>query len=75
MEREAQKGKELRSGRARRSNLCPLIDEPCSECFCSDLRSQNIEAAIRYCSGNFEECEIFKRRGGRGQNGQTNQEV
>jgi hypothetical protein len=46
----------------RSRKLCPLIEELGDECFCSDLRSQNVEAAIFYCNGNFEECEIYRRK-------------
>jgi hypothetical protein len=42
--------------------LCPLIGELGHECFSSNLRSLNVEAAIYYCGKNFTQCEIYKRR-------------
>jgi hypothetical protein len=48
-----------------KQRLCPFIDEHFHDCFPSDLRSQNVEAAIYYCNGHFEECEIYRRQGRR----------
>lgn len=40
---------------------CPFIQEPYDDCLCANMLSQNIEAAIYYCGGNFKKCEIYKR--------------
>lgn len=40
---------------------CPFIQEPYDDCLCANMLSQNIEAAIFYCGGNFRKCEIYKR--------------
>ncbi len=44
----------------RNKKLCPHINDPCLDCYCSRLTSSDIEKAIYYCSGNFESCEIYK---------------
>lgn len=41
--------------------LCPFVNEPFSDCYIFNMKSQNTEAAIYYCGGHFEECEIYKR--------------
>ncbi len=48
--------------------LCPFLDEPFDECYCSRMSSQDIERAVYLCSNNFEICEIYGRS-----NGNTNQ--
>lgn len=62
MECRAQKPSQDVSRPAVCRGLCPLVRDPGEGCFCSDLRSQNIEAALRYCCGNYQECRIFKSR-------------
>lgn len=39
---------------------CPLINEAREGCYCIDMNSQKIHAAVYYCGGNFEECGIYK---------------
>ena len=41
--------------------LCPLVRDPLRECYCYDMTSQKIPAAIYYCSGKFEDCVIYQR--------------
>lgn len=41
--------------------LCPFIGAPFEECFCASTSSLHTESAIRYCGGNFEECEIYRK--------------
>ena len=41
--------------------LCPVLWEPLRECYCHDMTSQKIAAAIYYCGGKFEECIIYQR--------------
>ena len=48
--------------RTRGRRLCPFVNKPFDECFCSDTGSASAEAAIRVCGGNFEACEIYMRR-------------
>ncbi|MHC1743300.1 MAG: hypothetical protein AB9873_09755 [Syntrophobacteraceae bacterium] len=40
--------------------FCPLLQEDRPECFSHDLRSQNVEAALHYCTGIFEDCANYK---------------
>ncbi len=42
--------------------LCPFIQKPQDDCYCASLNSQKVEAAIYYCSENFEKCEIYRRQ-------------
>ena len=42
--------------------MCPFVQEANEECFCSDMRSLYVEAAIHYCGGNYEDCVIYKRK-------------
>jgi len=39
---------------------CPFVDEPFEYCYCASTNSINVKHVIRYCGGNFEECEIYK---------------
>jgi 4-aminobutyrate aminotransferase-like enzyme len=48
--------------RTRPGRLCPFVSKPYDECFCSDTGSDSAEAAIRLCGGNYEICEIYRRR-------------
>ena len=41
--------------------MCPLVRDPQRECYCYDMTSQKIPAALYYCSGKFEECIIHQR--------------
>lgn len=42
--------------------LCPYLAEAFDECLCRDMRSENVAAIIRLCGGEFEACEIYRRR-------------
>ena len=50
---------------SRPEGLCPFVGDPFDECFITDINSQNIDQAIYYCGRNFEECEIYRKRGGK----------
>ena len=39
---------------------CPLHKNPCDNCYCVTLDSQDIEKAIFYCTSNFNACPIYK---------------
>ncbi len=54
--------KEAASFQTRSMKICPFVSELNDECLCSDTRSESAEAAIRVCGGDFENCEIYKRR-------------
>ncbi len=41
---------------------CPFSSDPFDDCYVVEMQSQNIPDAIRYCGGDFEDCDIFKRR-------------
>jgi hypothetical protein len=44
-----------------RKSLCPMVRDPVKDCYCYDMNSQKIPAAIYYCSDKFEECVIYQR--------------
>ena len=41
--------------------FCPLIKDEYKECYCTRLTSQNIMAAIYYCSKHYEKCDIYNK--------------
>lgn len=41
--------------------ICPLVQVPYSNCFCVNLTSSSAEAAIYFCGGHYEKCDIFKK--------------
>jgi hypothetical protein len=41
--------------------MCPFLVDPCEECYVVRMDSQAIEWAIRYCGGEYEQCEIYRR--------------
>lgn len=41
---------------------CPCVAKPFEECYCNHMNSQKVEDTLKYCSGNFRECEIFRER-------------
>ncbi len=49
------------SNQSTKSKRCPFIHKPFKECYCLNLRSINIQDAIFYCIGSFEECEIYNK--------------
>lgn len=48
--------------------LCPQLQEPFDECYCSKMSSQDIERAVYLCSNNFETCDIYINSNGNGHN-------
>ncbi len=47
---------------------CPYLRDPFEDCYCSQMNSQMAEKVIKFCGGNFEECDIYNkhvREGGR----------
>ena len=42
------------------SGRCPWIRRPLPQCYCYDVTSSRIEAMIRFCGGNYRQCDIFK---------------
>ncbi len=46
--------------------LCPYLQEPFDDCYCSKMSSQDIERAVYLCSNNFEICDIYKNGNGNG---------
>ena len=64
MEDSGSEGKAQRTPSARWTSgegLCPLVRDPLSDCYCYDMNSQKISAAIYYCGGKYEQCEIYRR--------------
>ena len=44
--------------------LCPLIQNPLDECYCSAMTSQDIERTVYLCSSNFQICDIYRNGNG-----------
>jgi len=40
---------------------CPYLKDPFEDCYCSHMNSQITEKIIKFCGGNFEDCEIYKK--------------
>ena len=54
--------------------MCPFLNDPFEECLCRNMGSLNVLTVIQLCGGDFEACEIYRRRGskrgtGSGRNG------
>ncbi len=45
-----------------KTEKCPYLKEPCEECYFHHMSSQAAEKAIRFCGGNFAQCDIYKQR-------------
>ena len=41
------------------SMLCPFIQKPFDECYCTSTSSLYAEATIYFCGGHFRACEIY----------------
>ncbi len=58
-------GKEKRDGGAiatmngTQSKLCPFIQEPYDDCYCTSTSSLYAEATIYFCGGHYRACEIY----------------
>ncbi len=39
-----------------------VSNSPFPDCYCSRMNSQFVEKAIKFCSGNYEECDIYKNK-------------
>jgi hypothetical protein len=39
---------------------CPHLKEPFEDCHVSLMDSSNIREAIKYCTGSYEECEVYR---------------
>lgn len=55
---------DISSRKARGERFCPFIKHPLPECYVSNLNSQNIGLALKYCQGNFEDCNVYQRHSG-----------
>jgi len=40
---------------------CPYLKEPFEECYCRHMSSQAAAKAIRFCGGDFAECDVYKQ--------------
>jgi hypothetical protein len=43
------------------SKLCPFIQKPFDECYCTSTSSLYAEATIYFCGGHFRACEIYAK--------------
>ena len=44
----------------RSKKYCPNHINPCDNCYCVTLNSQDIEKAIYYCTSNYTTCPIYR---------------
>jgi len=42
--------------------VCPFLADPFEECLCRNMGSLSVAAVIRLCGGDFESCNIYRRR-------------
>jgi hypothetical protein len=42
-------------------NICPILDNPEPDCYCSDLNSLTIPYTVKYCLRLFRACSIYQR--------------
>jgi hypothetical protein len=43
-----------------RGKLCPFLKNPCKECYCNSMSSQDVEKTVFFCTTGFKTCEIYK---------------
>jgi hypothetical protein len=41
--------------------FCPFIKDPHQECYCLDINSSKVNLVAKFCSGDYEECDIYNR--------------
>ncbi len=41
--------------------LCPFIQKPFEECYCTSTSSLYAEATIYFCGGHYRACEIYAK--------------
>jgi len=41
--------------------ICPFVGKKYEECYITQMSSQAIPKVLKYCSGVYEECEIYGR--------------
>ena len=39
---------------------CPYVANPLEDCYCAELNSIRIMAIVRFCSGEFESCPVYR---------------
>ena len=49
------------SNQVGRRVLCPNIEKPFDNCYCTSTSSLYAEATIYYCGGNYKDCEIYAK--------------
>lgn len=40
---------------------CPFVLVPDPDCYVNDLSSYKVAQIMKFCAGQFKECEIYKR--------------
>ena len=40
---------------------CPLIKDPQLDCYCVEMNNFKVNLVIRFCSKDYEQCDIYKR--------------
>lgn len=52
------------------NNICPLIQRPFDDCYCTSTSSLYAEATIYFCGSHYKACEIYvKNMKGKGDQG------
>lgn len=39
---------------------CPYLLHPFSDCYCSQMNSQMTEKAVKFCGGDFKDCDVYQ---------------
>lgn len=60
LEANKKKGKPGEHSANGSQGICPLVDEMRPKCFCHELTSQSIALAVRYCLGDYGQCEHYR---------------
>jgi len=43
-----------------REEMCPVLDNLESDCYCLNMTSQTIPKAVQFCLRDFRQCPIYK---------------
>ena len=57
--KEEQSGGNFATMSDTQSKLCPFIQKPFDDCYCTSTSSLYAEATIYFCGGHYRACEIY----------------
>ncbi len=61
-DRPSQQQKDQTTPVSDQGGVCPFVANPMPDCHCAQLTSLHIPQILDLCGGNFENCEIYRRR-------------